>query len=61
MVRLNTLEKMWQVLDHVSYRVAATGKSTSVHKMKIAARVALENLGVWLETDERVVKVKSAV
>ena len=52
-VKLNTTESQWLILDDASGLVAASGLNTSMSKMKIEVKKALEVLGITFESEKR--------
>lgn len=50
---LDTAESQWIVVDDSSGLVAASGHQKSLHKMKIAVKSALTDLGITFTAEKR--------
>lgn len=52
-VLLNEVEMRFYVIDDIVDMTAATGSAVSMHKLKIAAKKALTQLGISFNEEER--------
>ena len=57
-VVLNPSELSYTIVEALSETVAYTGKACSLHKIKIASKAKLQELGISFDTEERDIKDK---
>lgn len=58
-VNVSLVKLTWSIVDDASQLVAVEGTGKHPHKLKIAAREALEGLGIVLNREERDRKIKT--
>lgn len=52
-VHINTLDNTYEIHNDVTNQIVATGTGTSLHSVKMKAKVALKGLGVTFEPEKR--------